>query len=175
MQRWMAHVARYQAHMQNVFRNHEERMAMAEAHQDNAMAADRAIESGNVVRAAEAFRGTPYVMGGTSRSGFDCSGFTRFILGRSAGISLPRTAEEQFYIGRPVAKGDLEAGDLVFFRDTYRDGISHVGMYVGDGRFVHACNPSKGVTVSSLSEQYYINHWAGARRVLKVRSVGGDI
>jgi cell wall-associated NlpC family hydrolase len=108
-------------------------------------------------------------MGGTSRSGFDCSGFTRFILGRSAGVDLPRTAEQQYYTGTPIDKNNLEAGDLVFFRDTYRHGISHVGMYVGDGRFVHACNPREGVTVSSLSEQYYINHWAGARRVIESR------
>ena len=166
---WLAHVARYEAHMANVNREHELRVAEYEAHEANTQARVSALRSGNVVRAAEAFRGTPYVMGGSSRSGFDCSGFTRYIFGESAGVDLPRTAEEQYYTGKPIDKTDLKAGDLVFFRDTYRHGISHVGMYIGDGRFVHACNPSKGVTVSSLSEQYYINHWAGARRVIHSR------
>jgi cell wall-associated NlpC family hydrolase len=155
--------------MANVNRIHVLRVAENVAHQTAVEAKTLALRSGNVVRAAEAFQGTRYIMGGTSRSGFDCSGFTRYIFGESAGVDLPRTAEEQYYTGKPIDKGDLKAGDLVFFRDTYRHGISHVGMYVGDGRFVHACNPSKGVTVSSLSEQYYINHWAGARRVMHPR------
>jgi hypothetical protein len=172
--RWLAHVARYEAHMNNLDRHHQLRTLEIEAHQQNVREATRALHSGNVVRAAEAFRGTPYVMGGTSRSGFDCSGFTRYIFGESAGVDLPRTAEEQYYSGQPIDKEDLRAGDLVFFRDTYRRGISHVGMYIGDGRFVHACNPSKGVTISSLSEQYYINHWAGARRVIHTRMTSDE-
>jgi len=166
---WLAHVARYDAHMENVHRDYELRVVEYEAHLDNIRERYLALKSGNVVRAAEAFRGTPYVMGGTSRSGFDCSGFTRYIFGESAGVDLPRTAEEQYYTGQPIAKSDLRAGDLVFFRDTYRHGISHVGMYIGNGRFVHACSPSRGVTVSSLDEQYYIDHWAGARRVIRSR------
>jgi cell wall-associated NlpC family hydrolase len=173
-QRWLAHVAWYQAHLANISQEHEERLAMVQAHEDNIVATDRALASGNIVRAAEAFQGTRYVMGGTSRSGFDCSGFTRYILGRSAGIDLPRTAEEQYYTGEHIDKEDLRPGDLVFFQNTYRRGISHVGMYIGDDKFVHACNPREGVTVSSLDQQYYINHWAGARRVLNLRSESGD-
>ncbi len=171
---WTDHVARYDARMMHLERHHDLRIAEIEAHEANAHEADAALHSGNVVRAAEAFRGTPYVMGGTSRSGFDCSGFTRYIFGQSAGVELPRTAEEQYYAGQAVSKGELQAGDLVFFRDTYRRGISHVGMYIGDGRFVHACNPSKGVTISSLDEAYYINHYAGARRVMKSREDSGE-
>jgi cell wall-associated NlpC family hydrolase len=170
---WLAHVARYEEHMAKIDRDHELRLDEIKAHEANVREANVALHSGNVVRAAEAFRGTPYVMGGTSRSGFDCSGFTRYIFGESAGVDLPRTAEEQYYTGEPISKDDLKAGDLVFFRDTYRHGISHVGMYIGDGRFVHACSPSRGVTVSSLSEQYYINHWAGARRVMSTRESSG--
>ena len=62
----------------------------------------------------------------------------------------------------------------MFFKNTYRHGISHVGIYVGDGRFVHACNRRKGVTVSSLDESYYVNHYAGARRVVHSRLSGGE-
>jgi cell wall-associated NlpC family hydrolase len=124
-----------------------------------------ALHSGSVVQAARAFEGTHYVFGGTSRSGFDCSGFTRYILGNAAGVDIPRTAMEQYENGTPVDRDDMKAGDLVFFRNTYRHGISHVGIYTGNGNFVHAANSHKGVVVSSLDEPYYANHYAGARRV----------
>lgn len=125
-----------------------------------------ALKSGNVVEAAYAFRGSPYVMGGTSRSGFDCSGFVRYILSNAGGVSVPRTAVEQYYRGTPIATKDLQPGDLVFFRDTYKHGISHVGIYAGNGKFIHAANPRKGVRMDSLNEAYYKHHYAGARRVL---------
>jgi cell wall-associated NlpC family hydrolase len=126
----------------------------------------RALYSGDVAEAAQAFEGTRYVFGGTSRSGFDCSGFTRFILGHSAGINLPRTAMEQFEDGIKVSVDQLHPGDLVFFANTYRRGISHVGIYVGNGRFVHACSTEYGVRTDSLSSPYYYEHFAGARRVI---------
>lgn len=129
-------------------------------------AQNKAIASGNVVRAAYAFRGTRYVMGGTSRSGFDCSGFVRFILSATDGVALPRTATEQYYHGTPVSQSEAQPGDLVFFKNTYKHGISHVGIYVGSGQFVHAANAHKGVRSDSLNSSYYQAHFAGIRRVL---------
>lgn len=129
-------------------------------------AQNRALASGNVVQAAYAFRGTRYVMGGTSRSGFDCSGFVRFILSATDGVDLPRTATEQYYHGTPVSEAQARPGDLVFFKNTYKHGISHVGIYVGGGQFVHAANAHKGVRADSLNSSYYQAHFAGIRRVL---------
>ena len=129
-------------------------------------AQNKALASGSVVQAAYAFRGTRYVMGGTSRSGFDCSGFVRFILGATDGVALPRTATEQFYHGTAVSVAQAQPGDLVFFKNTYKHGISHVGIYVGAGQFVHAANAHKGVRTDSLSASYYQAHFAGLRRVL---------
>ena len=129
-------------------------------------AQNKALYSGNVVQAAYAFRGTRYVMGGTSRAGFDCSGFVRYILGATGGVALPRTATEQYYHGAPIPNAQLQPGDLVFFKNTYKHGISHVGIYAGAGKFIHAANAHKGVRMDSLSDSYYVSHYAGARRVL---------
>lgn len=116
----------------------------------------------SVVDRALSLQGTPYVFGGTSQRGFDCSGFTKYVFA-SAGVSLPRTSYAQFSSGSPVSKSDLRSGDLVFF-STYSSGASHVGIYVGGGRFVHASNPSSGVKVSSLSDSFYSSRYLGARR-----------
>ena len=129
-------------------------------------AQNKAIASGSVVQAAYAFRGTRYVMGGTSRSGFDCSGFVRYILSATGGVDLPRTATEQFYHGTSVSLAQAQPGDLVFFKNTYKQGISHVGIYVGAGQFIHAANAHKGVRTDSLNSSYYQAHFAGLRRVL---------
>jgi cell wall-associated NlpC family hydrolase len=129
-------------------------------------AQNKAIATGSVVQAANAFRGTRYVMGGTSRSGFDCSGFVRFILSATDGVELPRTATEQYYHGTAVSVSQAEPGDLVFFKNTYKRGISHVGIYIGGGQFIHAANAHKGVRTDSLSSSYYQAHFAGLRRVL---------
>ncbi len=137
-------------------------MAKLEAQND-------ALHSGDVVQAATAFKGTRYIFGGTSRSGFDCSGFVRYILGQSAGVQLPRTAMEQYLNGTKIEAADMQPGDLVFFKNTYRHGISHVGIYIGDGHFVHACNTRRGVAVDDLNTPYYQNHFAGARRVIEDR------
>ena len=118
----------------------------------------------DVVANAKKLLGTPYVWGGTSPSGFDCSGFTQYVMNLS-GISLPRTTTEQYKVGTYVAKSDLQPGDLVFLQNTYRAGISHVGIYIGDGKMIHASS-SKGVTTSNLSSSYYVQHYYGARRVI---------
>jgi len=112
------------------------------------------------------FIGTPYRAGGTSISGTDCSGFVYAIFQKSLGITLPRSSSEMFTIGEPVESGPLLFGDLVFFRQSVNTGISHVGIYIAQGNFVHTSS-SKGVTVSKLTEKYYRTRFAGARRVLK--------
>lgn len=130
------------------------------------LAQNQALASGNVVQAAYAFRGTRYVMGGTSRSGFDCSGFVRYILSATGGVDLPRTATEQYIHGMFISHDQLQPGDLVFFKGTYKRGISHVGIYAGGGKFIHAANAHKGVRMDNLGDSYYVAHYAGARRVL---------
>jgi cell wall-associated NlpC family hydrolase len=117
-----------------------------------------------LVEQAMTYLGTPYRRGGTSRRGLDCSGLVGAVYGQQ-GLEMPRTAVQQFAEGSPVVAGDLRPGDLVFFRDTYKRGISHVGIYVGEGRFIHAAGRRQGVIVSELSRPYYRNRFAGARRL----------
>lgn len=114
-----------------------------------------------LARSALRFLGTPYVFGGTSSSGFDCSGLVQHVYAM-AGIPLPRTADAQFDYGRP-ARGGPKVGDLVFFQ-TYTEGVSHVGIYVGKGEFVHASS-SHGVMVSKLSDSYWRSRYVGAKRI----------
>lgn len=122
--------------------------------------------SNDVVRSAFAYRGTPYRWGSSRPGGFDCSGFTKYIYGRK-GVSLPRTAAEQYHAGRAVGHRSMKPGDLVFFHTT-RSGISHVGMYVGSGKFVHSSSSkSGGVRVDNLESGYYSKAFRGARRVRK--------
>ena len=116
-----------------------------------------------LVEQAMTYLGTPYRRGGTTRRGVDCSGLVGAVYGEQ-GLDLPRTAAQQFAEGVAVAASDLRPGDLVFFRDTYKRGISHVGIYIGDGRFLHAAGRRHGVIVSELSRPYYRLRYAGARR-----------
>ncbi len=153
-------------HQRNVLHRRQARWGKINARQAQVTAQNQALSSGNVVQAAYAFRGTRYVMGGTSRSGFDCSGFTRYILSATGGVDLPRTATEQYYHGARISSDQLQPGDLVFFKNTYKRGISHVGIYAGQGKFIHAANAHKGVRMDNLSDRYYQSHYAGARRVL---------
>jgi cell wall-associated NlpC family hydrolase len=119
--------------------------------------------SSDVVRTAYNYRGVRYRYGASGERGFDCSGFTSYVYGKK-GVSLPHNAAEQFEHGRRVAKSDLKPGDLVFFHTTRRS-ISHVGIYVGDGKFVHASSAGGRVRVDSLNSGYYSNRFRGARRV----------
>lgn len=117
-----------------------------------------------MVRSALAYRGTPYRFGARGGGAFDCSGFTSYLFAK-AGSPLPRTAAQQFKKGTPIPKGQLQPGDLVFFKNTYKRGISHVGVYIGENRFVHAASTGRGVVVDALSTPHYAKHWAGARRL----------
>lgn len=107
--------------------------------------------------------GTDYVSGGTSTSGFDCSGFTKYVFSH-LGIKLPHQSGSQYKMGTAVSKDELIAGDLVFF-NTSGKGVSHVGVYVGDGKFAHASS-SKGVVISKLSDKYYVERYVGAKRIM---------
>lgn len=113
----------------------------------------------SVVSYAQTLLGCKYVYGGTTTSGFDCSGFTQYVY-KHFGVSLNRTAASQYSNGTSVT--DLQAGDLVMFG---KSGINHVGIYIGGNRFIHAANPSKGVTTDTLSSGYYKTNYVGARRV----------
>lgn len=119
----------------------------------------------NIVRTALSLQGVPYRFGGTStRYGLDCSAFVQTVYSRF-GLRLPRVASSQFYQGSAISKTQLRHGDLVFFQNTYKRGLSHVGIYIGDGNFVHASSAGRCVKVSSLSNSYFRRHWAGARRL----------
>jgi peptidoglycan DL-endopeptidase CwlO len=113
-----------------------------------------------VVRYARHLLGIRYSYGGTSpTSGFDCSGFTRFVYSHF-GVALPHYSVAQFGLGRRVSRGGLEPGDLVFF-----DGLGHVGLYIGRGEFIHAPHTGTTVSVDSLNG-WYASRYDGARRIL---------
>ncbi|MFZ4451754.1 C40 family peptidase [Salibacterium aidingense] len=111
--------------------------------------------------------GTPYSYGGTTPSGFDCSGFTRYVF-KQEGISLSRTASSQYQQGSKVSKSNLQKGDLVFF--SHGSGIGHNGIYIGDGQFIHSSS-SNGISISSINDPYYWgDRYVGAKRVLSDES-----
>ena len=116
-----------------------------------------------IIATAKKYIGVPYLWGGTTPSGFDCSGFLQYVF-RQNGINLLRTSKQQYTMGVWVSKANLQKGDLVFFQ-TGSNGISHVGMYIGNGQFIHASS-SNGVTISSLNNSYWVRTYYGARRVL---------
>jgi len=119
--------------------------------------------AGRVIASSMDYIGVPYVFGGTSPYGFDCSGYVQYVFA-NAGISLPRTADVQYEVGTPISTTDLVSGDLVFF-STYTYGASHVGIYLGENKFIHASS-SRGVTIDSLGSSYWSSHYIGARRIL---------
>ena len=114
---------------------------------------------GGVVGIAMQFLGVPYVWGGASPSGFDCSGFSMYVFAK-IGVSLPHHAASQYGMGTPVSKDQLQAGDLVFF-----NGLGHMGIYIGGGQFIHAPHSGDVVKISSLSDSWYASTWVGARRL----------
>ena len=116
-----------------------------------------------LVNTASKYHGVPYKFGGTTHKGFDCSGYTQVVF-RQHGITLPRTSDMQYKLGRPISKKDLRKGDLVFF-STYEPGPSHVGIYDGNGKFWNATT-SRGVMASPLDDPHYWGpRYLGARRI----------
>ena len=107
--------------------------------------------------------GVPYVYGGSTPDGFDCSGFVRYVY-QQAGISLPRVADDQYLMGTPVSPANLRTGDLVFFVDDSGE-LSHVGMYLQDGQFIHA-SIHTGIDFDSLHRDWRREHYLGARRIV---------
>ena len=122
--------------------------------------------SGNVKEVltyANTFTGVPYKFGGTTPAGFDCSGYIRYVF-QKIGFDMPRQADEQYTVGKKVEKNNLQPGDLVFF-ETYEPGISHSGIYIGDGQFISATS-SSGVAVADIDDSYWGPRYVGAKRVL---------
>lgn len=112
---------------------------------------------------AHSYLGTPYLMGGTTRRAIDCSAFTQNVFA-AHGFKLPRTADVQYYnVGKKVPRGQEQPGDLVFF-ETYLPGPSHCGIYLGNGKFIHASS-SRGVTITKLNSYYFGPRYIGAKRV----------
>lgn len=122
------------------------------------------ITGSQILAEAKKYLGTPYVSGGASPSGFDCSGFTYYVL-KQLGYSPYRTMADQYQQGTAVSKSDLQAGDLVFFANTAGSGLSHVGIYAGNGQFIHAPNSRSTVSYSDLTTGYWAEHYYGARRI----------
>jgi len=123
--------------------------------------AHRTIQT--LIAKAKQFLGTNYRWGGITPQGFDCSGFVYYVI-NACGFDFPRSLQEQFRTGSPVSRQDLQIGDLVFF-STYQAGPSHVGIYLGDGTFIHASSAQKKLTITPLDKPYYVQRWVGARRL----------
>jgi cell wall-associated NlpC family hydrolase len=114
-------------------------------------------------KSAYGFLGARYRFGGNSRTALDCSSFVQQVF-REQKISLPRTAREQFYVGAEVMRGDLRKGDLVFFQ-TYAAFPSHVGIYLGNRKMIHASSRDHRVVISTMDTPYYVSRYLGARRI----------
>lgn len=126
-----------------------------------ALEANQSISS--LKKSAYSFLGARYRFGGNSRNALDCSSFTQQVF-REQSVKLPRTAREQFYVGDEVMRGDLKKGDLVFFQ-TYARFPSHVGIYLGNRKMIHASSREHRVVISSMDTPYYLSRYLGARRM----------
>jgi lipoprotein Spr len=121
------------------------------------------LPSRELLEKADEWYGVRYRRAGNSKSGVDCSGFTVAVFAAVYGIQLPRVSREQYRISRKISTTELQEGDLVFFNTNGR-GVSHVGIFLGNNRFIHA-SVSKGVMVNSLFEKYYLQRFIGAGRI----------
>jgi cell wall-associated NlpC family hydrolase len=127
-----------------------------------------ADRTSNLVVSAMGFLGVPYRRGGNNaETGFDCSGFVRAMYEQTVGLVLPRRANEQAAATQSIDKKDLQPGDLVFF-NTMKRAFSHVGIYVGEGKFIHSPKPGSQVRVEDMGQSYWKQRFDGARRVLRL-------
>ena len=123
-------------------------------------------EASSVAMQALAYLGTPYRTGGLSpQTGFDCSGLVAYVYREGAGLSLPRNTHDLSRLGEPIERGELKPGDLVFYNTQQRE-YSHVGIYLGENRFIHAPSSGGEVRVENLRASYWTRRYSGARRVL---------
>ena len=125
-------------------------------------------EQKEIVNLAESLEGIPYVWGGTTESGFDCSGFVQYVFNR-AGIEIPRTADVQYEVGQEVSKEELQPGDVVFF-ETYEPGASHCGIYKGDGILIHASSSMGQICEVDLNDDYRTKTYYGSKRMVGLKS-----
>lgn len=126
---------------------------------------DNEADMNNLAIYAMSLYDTPYQYGGKSHiNGFDCSGFVQYVYQNSVGVQLPRTSSEMSRVGIPLEASQLKPGDLVFFNTT-RNPNSHVGIFVGENRFVHAPKSGKAIMLASLSDKYWSSRYNGARRI----------
>jgi cell wall-associated NlpC family hydrolase len=114
---------------------------------------------------AQQYVGYPYAYAGEGPYAFDCSGFTKFVIQNTLGMDITHDMFQQIEMGQSVGMNELQPGDLVFFANTFRPGLSHTGIYIGGGQFVHAENESTGVRISDLNSDYYGSRWAGGTRL----------
>jgi len=119
----------------------------------------------SIIKTAENYIGIPYRWGGTSSKGFDCSGLTMTVY-RLNGLNLPRSSRQQWKAGKPVLRSQLSKGDLVFFATSGWKKVSHVGIYKGNNKFIHASGSGKKIRTDSLSGKYYKRRYVGARTYL---------
>lgn len=120
----------------------------------------------SLVQSAHDFIGVPYLWGGTSAdTGFDCSGLTMTVY-QLNGLDMPRHSRTQYDAGETISRDDLQKGDLVFFATREPGRISHVGIYIGGGKFIHAPSRGKKIRVDSLADEYFVNRYAGAKNYL---------
>ena len=126
-----------------------------------------AVDRQKLLEDAKFFKGGKYVWGGTSPKGFDCSGYVQYLY-RKHNVNLPRTAWAQSKKGKPVDIQNLQKGDLLFFLTDKKRGIpvTHVGIYLGNGKFIHAASRKKGIIISPINHGYYAKKFVSARRVL---------
>lgn len=129
---------------------------------------DNSVNTGaSIVEYAKTFIGTPYASGGNSPRGFDCSGYVQYVM-KNFGVDMPRTSTDQYSIGVRVSKSELMPGDLVYFKYSASSSrLSHVGIYIGDGNFIHSPVPGQSVRVSPLNAGYFSCYYYGATRVLQ--------
>jgi cell wall-associated NlpC family hydrolase len=120
-----------------------------------------------VIETATALLGTPYQFGGTTPKGFDCTGYIAYVFRKTAGLSLPRRSIEQIQSGEPLPPTRLQPADLVYFRIDRKTDL-HLGIYLGDGRFIHAPSSGGVVNVQSLGMEYWRTRFLGARRILSL-------